>query len=179
MARNNRRSTIELPASATRWIFIVAAILLAVLDVWLIFWVPNDGSKSPMTISVVTFFLIVLICGILSMFMSRKLLEEMKTPGPTRTPEKAVANAMALLPVPPLGVEVVTRDRIPVLSPAAEALVARGRRIFYESVVIHRRLIWYLIVANCTIALVGLGFGESSPLPTKFTMFLLAAAPLL
>jgi hypothetical protein len=178
--RINRSSTIELPASTTPWIFGAVAIVLAVLDVWLIFWAPNAHAyKFLIVVPVVTFFLLVVIFAILSMFMSRKLLEEMKTSRPMGTQEEAVANAMVLLPVPPLAVEVLTNDRLPTLSPAAGELVARGRQIFYESVIIHRRLTWYLIVTNCTIALVALGFGESSPLPTKFTMFLLGAVPLL
>jgi len=159
--------------------FLLLAIGLAVLDVWLIFWVPGPGSyKSPIAVPVITLFLLVMIFAFFSQLMQRKLVEEMKSPGATAAPEVSVPDPVGVLPpMPPLAV--LTGDRLPALSATAAELVARGQRTFYQAVVIHRNLILYLIATNLTVALLALAAGERSPLPVKMTMYLLAAVPLL
>jgi len=159
-------------------VWIVTAVVLAALDVWLLLWVPGEGSyKSPLAVPVITFFLLLMIFVVFSQLMNRKLLEEMQTPGPESTPAEAVANTVAGLPVPQLRVEVLTSEQLPAASPAAAELVARSGRIFQESVAIQRKLIWYLIGTNLVIALgLGLGWQLTSPLPIWFTLALIAAA---
>jgi len=178
MARHTGRSTIVLSETGALWVFVLTAVGLAAVDAWLIFGAPaDDPDKSPLAVPVITFFVIVLIFAIVSTFMRRRLVEEMKAP--VLTDAEITAAPAAALPPVSLALNVVTGKNLPEPSPWSAELLARSRQIFRHSVAMHRRLVWYLIVANCAFALVESGFGTDSPLPASLTFILALAAPLL
>lgn len=164
-------------------LWVLVAVCLALLDIWLLIWVPKAGDyKSPLAVPVITFFLFVVVYVVISQRMKGKLLAEMTaagavstTPDMVSTPADPAAPAIPAAPPPAFATEVFTGTHLPALSSAAQELFARSRRIYYQSIVLHRNLVWYLIAAYLVTAFVASRNGFA-PLPAKLIWYLLLAA---
>jgi hypothetical protein len=181
MMRKGETTTITLSPDTARWFSVLVVICLAALDALLIFSSPEDSNNKPyFTIAIVTFFLVASIFAVVSTFMSRKLVEEMKAQGPTAAPAVIAAKTAVLLPHSPLAVQVMTSSNLPAPTDAVAELIARSQRIFSESVRMHRKSTWFLVLANFAIAAVNLGGGDVTLLwSTFFALLLLVPTTLL
>jgi hypothetical protein len=157
----------------------VVAVVPAILDAWLVFWTPTgDSYKSPLAVPMVTFFLLIVLFAVVSQRMSRKLLQEMKSSGPRSVSTESIPNAV-VSPAPPLIVDIFTSENLPPPLPRGEELAQRSRRMFCDSVAVHRKMAWYLGAANLTVGLVGFAVGVAWASLALFMLILAVATPLL
>ena len=132
--------------------------------------------------AIVTAFLVLTLYGGWAQRTSALLVAKM-TAKAAATPESASLSASApavesaaSAPVPPFAMEVFTADTLPPTGNVAEELIARSRRLYRATLVLHRNLVWYLLLANIAVAMVDTA---AYPVPGGLFWFLLAAAALL
>ena len=149
-------------------IWVVAALVLGAMDVAVFFWTPEQGSyKSPWAVPAITFFLVVAIYAALTEVMRRRVVVEMRgkaeIPAVSRSDE-STSQSNPAQPVPPLRVEVLTTEQILGSAMYESPAATRARRIFDQSVALHRDPIWWLLIANLVIGLVGSALRQPFPL---------------
>jgi hypothetical protein len=139
------------------WLW-VAAIGLAAIDAFVIFWTPGPGDyKSPLAVLVVSFFLVLIIVAIVSERAGDRLAREIRAPaGVAAPPPEGLPFAAA--PPAYCGVtEILTAERRATLSPAAAALAEQGRRIFDQSIGWNLLGIWILLAGMLLMTMLGSG----------------------
>jgi hypothetical protein len=147
---------------------VVAAVVLGAMDVAVFFWTPAQGSyKSVWAVPAITFFLVVVIYAALTEVMRRRVVVEMRgkaaTPVVARSDEPANQSNPAQ-PVPPLRVEVLTTEQILATGMQESPAATRARRIFDQSIALHRDPTWWLLIANLVIGFVGSALRQPFPL---------------
>lgn len=155
---------------------ILIAIVLAGMD--LLLFITGSGKFEK---AIVTAFLVLVLYMGWAQRTSAVLVAKMTAkskvnPRPESSVQQGQPAASALTPIPPLRIEIFTSATPPPVSEAAEELIARSQGIYRATLVLHRNLVWYLLVVNVAIALVDTA---SYPASGGFLLFLIAAAAFL